>query len=489
MPFGISYDIISTLSRWGIHGFYREIRIMGCENVPKEGPLIVCCTHNNMVVDPAVLATTFPHKRKIHLWAKNSLFFNKIFNYILYNSGVVPVDRTTKNNQALFSATFEVLQKGEIVAVFPEGTSHSESRLLEFKDGASWAALEYPAYLDEESKKSFNKENKKKQKEPMFTNIIPCGITYVQKSKYRSLVIVAYGRQIQVEPYIKDFEIDKRTTVKKLTKHIQTEMEKLTINAPNWEISNAATMTRLLLFSDDKLLSLEDFVRTTQSLINFYTNTTSDEVTSLKTSLNQYKTALDDFSLLNADIKRYEKHILSIPRAFYTLIYELFTFFIQLPFFLPGIIFHWPIYVLGKISVKFEKYEESIAQNKIMLGLTWLIISYTTLFFILWISLFFTSSGFVLGAGVVFMFAWYHNTFVDSHYDKFKELIASFRLFTALSNGKGSRSRELVEGLVMKRRQCLDELTRISKEYRSKSDDLRSVMEFSEKEYYSNEKK
>ncbi|CAG8534163.1 9622_t:CDS:10 [Diversispora eburnea] len=406
MPFGISYDIVSTLARWSIHGFYREIRIMGYENVPKEGPLIVCCTHNNMVVDPAILATTFPHKRKIHLWAKNSLFFNKIFNYILYNGGVVPVDRTTKNNQALFAATFEVLQKGEIVAVFPE----------EFKDGASW-------------------ENKKKQNEPMPASIIPCGITYVQKSKYRSLVIIAYGRQIHVEPYIKDFETDNRTAVKKLTKRIQTEMEKLTINAPNWEISNAATMTRLLLFSDDKLLSLENFVRTTQSLINFYTNTTSDEVISLKTSLNQYKTALDDFSLLNADIKRYEKHILSITRTFYTLIYELFIFLIQLPFFLPGIIFHWPIYVLGKISVKFEKYEESIAQNKIIL-----------------------------------------------------ELIASFRLFAALFNGKGSKSRELVESLVIKRRQCLDELTQISKEYRSKNDDLRFVLEFSEKEYYSNEK-
>jgi 1-acyl-sn-glycerol-3-phosphate acyltransferase len=74
-----------------------------------------------MIVDPAVLANTFPHKRRLHFWAKNSLFGNKYFNLVLASGGVVPVDRTTKNNKALFSATFEVLKLGEVVALFPEG--------------------------------------------------------------------------------------------------------------------------------------------------------------------------------------------------------------------------------------------------------------------------------------------------------------------------------------------------------------------------------
>ncbi|CAI2187930.1 12368_t:CDS:2, partial [Funneliformis geosporum] len=266
MPFGITYDISCTLSRWCIHGFYRDIITIGYDNVPKEGPIIVCSTHFNMIVDPAVLANTFPHKRKLHFWAKNSLFANKILNLILTSGGVVPVDRKTKNNKALFAATFEVLKLGEIVALFPEGTSHSQSRLLEFKDGASWAALEYASFVSDLEKSDGDREgvDKKKSKVPAKAIIIPVGLTYVQKSKYRSAVIAAYGSPIHTEPYLEDFEVDKRATVKRLTKHIETETEKLTINAQDWETSNAATIARQLIFSDDKHVPLEDYVKITQ---------------------------------------------------------------------------------------------------------------------------------------------------------------------------------------------------------------------------------
>ncbi|CAG8505047.1 7798_t:CDS:2 [Dentiscutata heterogama] len=448
MPFGLAYDVVTTLSRWSIYGFYKEIRVVGHENVPKEGPMIVCSTHSNMIVDPAVLAVTFPHHRKIHFWAKNSLFKNKYTRPILVGGGVVPVDRTTKNNKALFSATLEVLKLGEVVAVFPEGTSHSESRLLELKDGASWQEH------TEESNSDDDLVIVKKQKEKQIV-IIPCGITYVQKSKYRSSLIIVYGSPIQIDPYFKDFLLDNRTAVKALTKRIESEIEKLTINASNWEISNASSMARMLYFSNDKLVPLEDYVKVTQSLINFFSNTTSEEVTTLKNLLIQYKTSLDALHLSNHDIARYEHHNLTLPRALYSFLCELFKFSIQLPFFLPGLCFHWPIYVLGKVSVRFEIYEESRAQNKIFLGL-------------------------VFSVGSVIIFAWYHVALVDSHYDTFKELIASFRLLSALIGG--NKSRDMVDNLVTTRRLCLDQLRKVSEDYRSKSDDLRLALEISERE-------
>ncbi|CAG8505677.1 37579_t:CDS:2 [Gigaspora margarita] len=446
MPFGLSYDVVTTLSRWSIYGFYREIRVVGHENVPREGPIIACSTHSNMIVDPAVLAVTFPHHRKIHFWAKNSLFANKYTRPILVGGGVVPVDRTTKNNKALFSATFEVLKLGEVVAVFPEGTSHSESRLLQLKDGASWAALEYASHIaQQEHTEESNSDDDiviiKKRKEKQIV-IIPCGITYVQKSKYRSSLITVYGPPIQIDPYLQDFLLDNRTAVKALTKRIE-------------EISNAASMARMLYFSDDKRVPLEDYVKVTQSLINFFSNTTSEEVTTLKNLLIQYKTSLDALHLTNPDISRYEKHHLTLPWALYSFLCELFKFAIQLPFFLPGLCFHWPIYVLGKVSVRFEIYEESRAQNKIMLGLIFAVAS-------------------------VIIFAWYHVALVDSHYDTFKELIASFRLLSAISGG--SKSRDMVESLVATRRLCLDQLRKVSDDYRSKSDDLRLALEISERD-------
>jgi glycerol-3-phosphate O-acyltransferase / dihydroxyacetone phosphate acyltransferase len=148
-------------------------------------------------------------------------------------------------------------------------------------------------------------------------------------------------------------------------------------------------------------------------LINFFTNTTSDEILSLKTNLNQYKTSLDELRLSNADIARYENRNLTILWALYTFLCEFIKFAIQLPFFLPGLFFHWPIYVLGKLSAKYEIYEESRAQNKIALGLAWLMVAYTALFCFIWIVMFFTPLGFILAAGAVFVFAWYHIALVD----------------------------------------------------------------------------
>lgn len=98
-------------------------------------------THHNMIVDPAVLSVTFPNQRRLHYWAKDTMFKNPYAASFLHDCGVVPVDRTTKNNKLLYAATFEVLKLGEAVAVFPEGTSHTLPRLGTFKDGTSFVRI------------------------------------------------------------------------------------------------------------------------------------------------------------------------------------------------------------------------------------------------------------------------------------------------------------------------------------------------------------
>jgi 1-acyl-sn-glycerol-3-phosphate acyltransferase len=70
------------------------------------------------------------------------MFFNPYAKSFLTDCGVVPVDRTTKNNAQLYAATFEVLKLGEAVAVFPEGTSHTLPKLSAFKDGTSFVSEE-----------------------------------------------------------------------------------------------------------------------------------------------------------------------------------------------------------------------------------------------------------------------------------------------------------------------------------------------------------
>lgn len=74
-------------------------------------------------------------------WAKSTIFINKPVSALLKDAGNIPVDRKNKDNQKLFSGTFEVLKLNEAVAIFPEGTSYTEPRLQEIKDGASWVSF------------------------------------------------------------------------------------------------------------------------------------------------------------------------------------------------------------------------------------------------------------------------------------------------------------------------------------------------------------
>jgi glycerol-3-phosphate O-acyltransferase/dihydroxyacetone phosphate acyltransferase len=105
-----------------------------------------------------------------------SLFVNPVASYILSSSGCIPVDRTSKDRQILFKGTFETLSKGLAVALFPEGTSYTEPRIMQVKEGAAWAALEYTKWLADGKARTPD------------VIVVPAAIVYTNKSKYRSSV-------------------------------------------------------------------------------------------------------------------------------------------------------------------------------------------------------------------------------------------------------------------------------------------------------------
>lgn len=107
-----------------------------------------------------------------------SLFANPVVRGILISTGNIPVDRKSKDRQALFRGTFDALSQGAAVALFPEGTSYTEPRIMQVKDGAAWSALEYAKWA---------KENPDKVTEDPLV-IVPTAIVYTNKSKYRSYV-------------------------------------------------------------------------------------------------------------------------------------------------------------------------------------------------------------------------------------------------------------------------------------------------------------
>ena len=157
-----------------------------------------------------------------------TLYANPIVRYILLSAGNIPVDRKSKDRQILFKGTFEALSKGGAVALFPEGTSYTEPRIMQVKDGAAWAALEFARWLKENPDQAPEKG----------VQVIPTAMVYTNKSKYRSSVVMEFGHPIPMDEYLQQFfdeaEGSSRAAVKSLTRKIETELVEVTINAPDW---------------------------------------------------------------------------------------------------------------------------------------------------------------------------------------------------------------------------------------------------------------
>ncbi|WWC72092.1 uncharacterized protein I206_106052 [Kwoniella pini CBS 10737] len=435
MPFGFTHGPLVQLANSAICSFFREIEVYGMENVPERGPIIFACSHANMALDPAILSNTIPHGHFLHYWVKDSLFKNPAVGALLRNAGNIAVDRKTKNNQKLFKGTFEALALDESIGVFPEGTSHTEPHMIALKDGTSWAALEYVKYLKGTEENGGPKKGRK-------ALIIPVGIAYVNKRKYRSRVVVHYGQPIPMEQFESQFlseqEGESKLAVKRLTWTIGLHLKQMTVNAPDWDTAFAAQMARELLWVHEDDLALKDFVQVSQTLVDLF-STQDESVQSLKRLLATYhrlltSSRLSNFALSNISLSSTLDPSLpvSLPNRFSTLFYfikDTLTCLIHLPFFIIPMLIHIPVYVVGYLGASLVEEElETQAQMKVVFGLLLSLITYPVLFFLLWGVLRGLALGVVLAAVSVWGLGRYHSQLIDENYNAMKRLVASWRL-------------------------------------------------------------
>lgn len=430
----VLHRVLRQIARWAVYSFFTEVHVISEENVPRKGPLIATATHHNMMLDPAILSSAFPYQRILHYWSKASLFANPVVRGILISTGNIPVDRKSKDRQALFRGTFDALSQGAAVALFPEGTSYTEPRIMQVKDGAAWSALEYAKWA---------KENPDKVTEDPLV-IVPTAIVYTNKSKYRSYVIMEFGRGITLDPYIDQFlsveEGAPRAAVKRLTRTIETRLIELTINAPDWDTLYAARMARDLLWEDETTLSRDDFVQVSQTLVNlFSTPDATPNFNSVKRHLLEYYSLLQSTQLTNSVLSALPLpdtldpyRPVPLPSRLFTLLILLrdsLSCLVRLPLFIFPLMIHLPAYVMARLGARLvEDEEETQAQNKILFGLLLLVLIYPAAFFFLWAFLWYTPVGALFAGFVVWLTAIYHTKLVNDNYEHAKRLVAAWRV-------------------------------------------------------------
>jgi 1-acyl-sn-glycerol-3-phosphate acyltransferase len=127
----------TTLGLWTILKLFSRWEVIGRENIPRKGPVILASNHLNMI-DPPLLATCTP--RYPLFLTKRELLERPFWGYLFRHYGGIPVDRFQADLKAIHEV-IRVLKQGRIVVIFPEGTRSREVRLQKGHPGVALIAM------------------------------------------------------------------------------------------------------------------------------------------------------------------------------------------------------------------------------------------------------------------------------------------------------------------------------------------------------------
>ncbi|PID02079.1 1-acyl-sn-glycerol-3-phosphate acyltransferase [Sporosarcina sp. P2] len=170
-----------------------RIKVIGKENFPKEGGVLLCTNHIDNL-DPPIVGITSP--RTVHFMAKEELFDMPILKTVLPKVQAYPVKRGMSDREA-FRKTIKLLREDKVVGLFPEGTRSKTGEIGKGLAGAGFFALKGGD-----------------------AKVVPCAI--IGPYKAFSQLKVVYGEAMDMTPYR-----DRKASAEEVTEAIMAEISKL----------------------------------------------------------------------------------------------------------------------------------------------------------------------------------------------------------------------------------------------------------------------
>ncbi len=220
---------MTALARLLIRVFFRSIELEGADHLPASGPVVVVANHTNGLVDGLLLMATL--RRYPRFLGKATLFKIPPLWPFLKLAGVIPVYRAIDaepgdHNVSAFATSHTLLQRGGVVAVFPEGISHDEPVLQTLRTGAARIALEAAADGRADG-----------------LVMVAVGLVYDAKARFRSRALVRVAPAVGVAQWTEAYGRDQRATVRAVTADLEAQLSRVTPTYSSW--AQAEELSRL----------------------------------------------------------------------------------------------------------------------------------------------------------------------------------------------------------------------------------------------------
>lgn len=134
------FAIAMWITRSGLSIAGVRVEVVGLEQIDSDATYIFMCNHVSNL-DPPILIPKLP--RRTSVLVKKELFQIPILGRAMLMADLVPVDR--RNREAAVNSMREaeqVMARGLNMTVFPEGTRSRDGRLLPFKKGPFYLAMD-----------------------------------------------------------------------------------------------------------------------------------------------------------------------------------------------------------------------------------------------------------------------------------------------------------------------------------------------------------
>lgn len=346
------YRILCRLLRIATRIFFRQIEVVGRAGLPnpEHSAVVFCGNHPNSLLDPALITAWCG--RTVQFAAKDVLFSVPILGHLMRLMGAVPIRRrmdhggNAQGNDDAFAALRDVLHQGRAMGIFPEGISHDESQLAPLKTGAARIALTAGA---------------EGCKYPLF--IVPVGLVYFTRHRFRSSVLVQFGTPIEVLPPMPGTDVSQQQ-VRELTDELDQQIRSLTVNAETWENLRVLDGVRRLYQPDG--IDLGERARLARVFNESYPKVAEEpDVRALYDSVRNYLLRLSADNLDDRVIQQG----LSLPQIALRVMAHLTLLFISLPLFVIGAPVFLPIGLALKLAgIMIAPRSDAVATTKFVLG-------------------------------------------------------------------------------------------------------------------------
>lgn len=139
-----AFYLVAKKTVWALFKVWLRTKVVGKENVPMRGGLLVVANHASYL-DPPLVGVSMP--RRVWFMARSTLFKNRLFGAVIAGLGSFPVERAVDREGAggsggggdikAIRTVLDQLDRGHPVLLFPEGARSASGAMQPFQRGVA----------------------------------------------------------------------------------------------------------------------------------------------------------------------------------------------------------------------------------------------------------------------------------------------------------------------------------------------------------------